>query len=267
MSRSNPTLTNLAAHFFEWKGGEGKLQWYNKETEQNVPVKLPFEFMVLDELATIKGYNKAMQQGFWSNEVRNISKDTIYVRTKNGPFEAGIYNNLTQTRSKGGKYAKSIYIAHKGEGGAWMIGNIQATGSALSAWIEFSKTHAVETGKITMKRGAKAESPVGEFYPPEFSWSKITDEEDAEAVKLDKELQIYLSQYLAQPKGDEDQLELAEDFHEVGKATPEQVAEFEKRKASHSRSAKQESEPLPTEPDEVIDDIGDEPINLNDIPF
>lgn len=264
MSRSNPTLTNPAQHFFEWKGSAGKLQWYNKESEKNVEVRLPFEFLVLDELATIVGYNKRDESGFWSNEVRNIKKDVLYVRTRRGPFEAELYENLTQTLKSGGKYAKSIYIAHKGEGGQYMLGNIKASGSALSAWIEFSKKHATQSGKIIMKRGPKQQAPTGEFYPPIFEWVKASDEENDEAVSLDRDLQIYLNQYLTAPKVDDD----AQGIEEPGQATPEQIADYDdrRRKAGHANA---DDEPLPEPPgdDVVIEDIGDEPINLDDIPF
>jgi hypothetical protein len=254
MSLSNPTLTNPAQHFFEWKGAAGKLQWYDKENKKNVDVKLPFTFIVLDQLNTIAGYNKQMESGFWSNEVRNVSKDELYVRTAKGPFEAGIYANLTQTRSKGGKYAKSIYIAHK-IGNDWVLGNIQATGSCLSAWIEFTKAHAVDSGKVIMKQGAKQTAPTGEYYPPEFTWEKWEPEEYDAAIVLDKELQIYLTQYLATQR-DEDGREVTDDTL----ATPEQVADFEKRKASAQKPVSADI------PDQVFDPT-DDPIDLNEIPF
>jgi hypothetical protein len=255
MSRSNPTLTNPAEHFFEWSGSKGLLQWWDKENQKNVQVKLPFEFLVLDELATITGYSKYLESGYWSNEVRNISKDELFVRTKKGPFEAGLYANLAQTRAKGGKYAQSIYLAHK-IGDEWVIGNIKAHGSALSAWIEFSKSHATETGKITMTRGEKESAPTGEYYPPLFSWAKSSHEEDEVAKDLDRELQIYLNQYLATPKGETD-LSPDDDLETIGKATPEQEADFEKLKAEKK---------APHE-DTVVTDIDDEPVNLDDIPF
>lgn len=266
MSRSNPTLTNPAQHFFEWKGGAGKLQWYNKEAEKNVEVRLPFEFLVLDELATITGYNKRDESGFWSNEVRNIKKDTLYVKTRRGPFEAELYENLTQSLKSGGKYAKSIYIAHKGEGGQYMIGNLKAHGSALSAWIEFSQKHAVETGKVVMKRGEVQHTPKGDdYYPPVFEWAQTEEAENEEAIRLDKELQIYLSQYLAAPKDGEDE-STPENYDDLGKATPEQQADYENRRKAASRS-RSSAEPEPKKDDIVREDIGDEPVNLDDIPF
>lgn len=258
MSLSNPTLTNPAQHFFQWGGSQGLLTWWNKEEKKNVQVKLPFEFIVLDELATITGYSKQNESGFWANEVRNISNDELYVRTKKGPFEAGLYASLAQTRAKGGKYAKSIYLAHK-VNGEWIIGNFKAAGSALSAWIEFSKAYNVQSGKVVMTRGEQQDAPTGKFYAPEFKFEKWTDEEYGAALNLDKELQIYLSRYLSAPKVDDDGFG-TESLSTT--ASPEEVADFERRKAS----AASDDTP-PAQPDVIVEDLGDEPINLDDIPF
>lgn len=264
MSRSNPQLTNPAEHFFEWRGGKGMLTWYDKEKQENIPVRMPFEFLVLDELSTITGYSKQNESGFWANEVRNVQNDEMYVRTKKGPFEAGLYGNLAQTRAKGGKYAKSIYIAHK-IGDNWVMGNFKASGSALSAWIEFTKTLSrglLETGKVVMKRGKAQDAPTGQFFAPEFEWVESTEEEDAIAKELDQELQIYLSKYLSAPKVDEDGRGIEEPAH----ATTEQLADFDKRKAAAGWSDKM-SPADEKSTDVVIEDIDDEPINLDDIPF
>lgn len=262
MSRSNPQLVNPAEHFFRWAGSKGLLQWYDKEKQENIKVKLPFEFLVLDELATISGYNKQLAQGYWSNEVRNVMSDELFVKTKNGPFEAGLYANLAQTRAKGGGYTQSIYLAHK-IGDKWVIGNFQASGSALSAWIEFRKTlgrGALETGKVIMTRGEQQESPVGIFYAPSFKYVKADADENEEAIKLDRELQVYLSQYLAQPKVDEDARGTEEPEHTTPTADPAPAA---KPISRSNPPADPDTLPLPHE----IEDLDDEPINLDDIPF
>lgn len=263
MSLSNPTLTNPAQHFFQWSGSLGQLTWYDKENKKNVQVKLPFSFIVLDQLATITGYSKSDESGFWSNEVRNIKKDELFVRTKKGPFEAGYYDNLTQTMKRGGKYAKSIYIAHK-IGEEWVIGNIKAHGSALSAWIEFTKIHNAEKGKISMAKGEAQDAPTGRFYPPAFTFEKWSDEEYQTAVKLDRELQIYLSQYLSTPKVDDDGYSMGEPTDTPG-ATKEQLQDFEQRREKGLQPAKR-AEPVLNDPF-VDEEISDEPINLDDIPF
>ena len=64
MSRSNNVeLKNPATRFFEWKGETGGFRYYDKEIDNEdgtkgarVQVSLPFYFLVLDTLATVKGY-------------------------------------------------------------------------------------------------------------------------------------------------------------------------------------------------------------------
>lgn len=267
MSLSNPVLTNPAKHFFEWKGQAGVLSWYDKENQKNVAVKLPFEFIVLDQLSKITGYSKTDESGIWSNEVRSIMNDVLYTRTKKGPLEAKIYGDLGQTIKKGGKYAKSIYIAHKGEGGQWMIGNLTVVGSSLSAWIEFTKHHSVEKGMVVMTKGNQMEAPTGVYFPPVFQTKAWEDEDYHAAVELDRELQVYLSKYLTAPKVDDEGYGTNEPAHasDAAGATPEQQADFENRKAA--AQAKPVPTTQPTADNVSIEDFQDEPINLDDIPF
>jgi hypothetical protein len=233
MSRSNPTLTNPAQHFLTWK--DGRLSWYSKERDARVPVKFPFEFMVIDQLATITGYSKRDKSGYWSNEVRNVTKEEFIVRTKHGIAQSGLYKELADIRAKGAKYAKSIYIVHKvGEG--YIIGNIKASGSALTAWIEFSDTCKVEHGKIRLT-GAKQETgELGDYFSPVFEWDHTTPEEDQIAIDMDSELQAYLRQYFIAAAIDrENMVEEGGIDSNLGKATPEQIADYEQKRKAGKR--------------------------------
>lgn len=269
MSFSNPTLKNPALHFFEWKGSEGKLQFYDKENKVNVSVPLPFEFIPIDQLATITGYSKTAQSGYYSNEVRSSVKDEFVVKIKGQTVFTGLYKNdqgIAQV-PKGAGFTASIYIVHKNKAGEYIIGNIKANGSALGAWIEFNKNNIVGNGKAVMTRGAKQSSPVGDFYAPEFKYERLTSEDFKAAMDADKELQIYLNQYLSAPKTDEHDSNVDQS---VGFATPEQVAEYEQRKAAKLDTSPDPmagvhaSNPMATDP---VYDVGEEPINLDDIPF
>jgi hypothetical protein len=198
MSRSNPTPTNPAKKFFKWSGSKGQLVYYDKEKQLEVEVKLPFEFLVLDQLSTITGFSKPEKSGYWSNEVRSTVKEELTVKTATGTKYVGLYKNdqgIVQI-PKGAKYAKSIYLAFK-EGDEFVIGNLKASGSALTAWIELSNRKVVELGKITITGSEVVDGDLGEYHVPTFEWSNATAEEDDAAKKLDKELQIYLSQYLS----------------------------------------------------------------------
>lgn len=228
MSRSNPTQTSPSRKFFDWSGGKGQLHWYDKEKQEKVEVRLPFEFLVLDELATITGYCDQDQSRYWSNEVRSVAKEEFIVKTSKGIKEAGLYSNLADVRSKGAKYAKSIYIAYK-EGDEYVIGNIKAYGAALTAWIEFGKTCKVENGKVVLTGKEEAKKGATTYFVPKFEYLSATADENEIAIDLDRELQAYLTKYFSV-----DHTEPAQAIKDVG----------------------------------LVDDIDeDEVIDLSDIPF
>jgi hypothetical protein len=270
MSRSNPRLSNPAVRKYEWAGGKGILAFYDREQKKVRQVKLPTEFLPLDQLSTIVGYNKTMKQGYWANEVRNTVEDMLYVRTKQGPFEAGLYQDLTQSRSKGGKFAKVVYAAALVDG-EFQIVKFVFAGSALSAWIEFANANNVENGKVIIERGDQQESDVGPFFPPKFTFTHADPDENGQAMALDRELQQYLLHYLNTPQVDDD-AHGYDDSNDNGFATPEQKRDFEnKRRAAFGDNpgdtTEEEDDSNISGDDIVIDDLGDEPINLDDIPF
>lgn len=241
MSRSQPNLTNPAHRFFEWNGAIGEVYYYDKEAKKQFTVPLPFEFLVLDELSTITGFNDDAQSRYWSNEVRNISKDQLRV----GLFGKGIKyigRYMDDQRIKqvppDANYTKSVYIAFK-ENDEWVLGNIKFAGAALRAWIDFTKHNKVQNGKTLLTGFTEGKKGIVKFAIPTFEYTSSSSDEDEIAVTLDKALQIYLSQYLAQP--------LIEDTEDApiqsdeprndsfntddGKASPEKIAEFEQLKA------------------------------------
>lgn len=262
MSRSNPTLTNPSRHFIEWVGSKGQLSWYNKEKKENIPIKIPFEFMVLDELATIKGFSKRLNNSYYSNEVRSIMKEEFIVKVAGNVIQTGLYKDLADVRAKGAKYTKSIYIAHK-VGTEYIIDNFNAGGSALSAWIEFSQNNVVTNGKVrlTGSTHVPAANGISEYYIPTFEYVSASPEENEVAIALDKELQIYLNQYLAVAQFDR---ATQDDVQVQDKATQDR---FNTNVSEEDVARVQASNPMATE-DVVIEDLDpEEPINLDDIPF
>lgn len=195
MSRSNPTPTNPAKRFFKWSGSKGQLVYYDKEKQEEIEVKLPFEFLVLDQLATITGYCEQDQSNYWSNEVRSVAKEELTVRTSKGTKEVGLYKDLTEVRSKGAKYAKSVYVAYL-DGDDFVIGNLKASGAALTAWIELSNKYVLDNGKVRLTGSEEGKKGATTYFIPKFEWVPSEVVEDEAAIKLDKELQQYLNQYL-----------------------------------------------------------------------
>lgn len=273
MSRSTTTMENPAKYHFEWKAGVGKLQWYNKEKQVTVDIPLPFELYPLDELHTVGGYDSMSKSGFYSNEVKDIVRDELVVRSfKGGEQYRGTYkvNGIVQM-PKGAKYAKSVYFSMKEKDGQWVIGHMKLVGSAATAWIEFSQElwkgdkQRPEHGKVVIEAGELVQGQT-DYYPPVFEYLEAEPEADEAAKKLDFDLQTYLDAYLKAPKGEpvDPREEAAGEQTDpaLAPATPEQQADFEQRKVAQTKR----TEPL------TANNLGEhfpneEPISLDDIPF
>lgn len=220
MSRSNPNAANAnpTTRWFEWRGADGKLQYFDKskgDGEENVEVPLPFRFMVLDQLNTVSGYHKK-KGGITANEVRDIS-DTLHVRffkgadIATGPW-AAIKKDVAFEK---GSFTKSCYIAFK-DGDELKIGNIRMSGCALGPWIEFGKSagKSLEEKGVILTKGERDTSGTVDFTPPEFSIMEISEETNAKATELDRKLQEFLKGYLAKgaPSKGSDRLPGEEDY-------------------------------------------------------
>lgn len=239
MSRSNPTTTNPATKFFSWAGGDGELVYYDKELEKRVVQKTPFEFMVLDELSTITGWCDEDESGYWSNEVRNIKKDELTVKTSKRTWSVDVYDNLADVRAKGAKYAKSVYIAYK-DGTQLAIGNIKMSGAALTAWIEFTKKTDVYKCAVVLKGKSDVQTKgKTEYYLPVFESNKVSPDTNEHAVELDRELQEYLRVYFSVKESDNDK----------------------------THGSLSDEVPLSAYDDGDMSEADHEPVSLEDIPF
>lgn len=216
LSRPSNRTPNPATRHFEWKGKDGHLQYYDKEAKENVIVKLPFKFLLLDRLATVTGYNKKLKSGIYSNEVRDTRSDPFIVKVFSGGIAAeGVWAEIKDkvtSRAMGGCFASNCYIAFR-DGKELALGALKLSGCALGPWFEFEKLHRktvanpfAPDGKrieelhakaIVINKGKPNEEGEIAFVPPLFSLVDKTAETHAAAMKLDDELQEYLDGYFA----------------------------------------------------------------------
>ena len=194
---SQPT-TNPATKFFEWKSNEKTFVYYDKETKTNVTVPLPFKFLVLDELHTIKGWNDATESGIYANEVKFISRDEMVVKPfKGNEIARGLYKDIKEkAKAAGGHYVKSIYIML--EDGS--IANLQLKGAACQAWGDFTskgKQRLLDEW-VSVVGFDEAKKGSVKYTTPIFGYlASIGDAENDLANEAFNTLEAYLKTYLA----------------------------------------------------------------------
>jgi hypothetical protein len=224
MSRSNPTdaVRNPSTRWFEFASGVdgGFVRYYDKDAEKQIPLGDAenggkFVFILLDELATVKGWHDPSESSIFANEVRDTRQDTLVVKSfKGGELASGLYANIKdRIVAVGGHFVSSCYIAYK-DGADLKLGNIRFKGAALSAWMDFKKecpskkdasgksvkAYYVDAVKI---EGFEQQRKGGTtFRVPKFSLAPLSADTNLQAIALDGELQAFLSDYLKRPRSE-----------------------------------------------------------------
>lgn len=228
MSRSNPSdnTPNPSTRWFEWHGSSdgGVVRHYDKESKSTIVDKLPFTFIVLDELARVSGWHEPSESGIFSNEVRDTRQDVMVVRSyKGGDLAVGLYAMIRdRVAAIGGHFEASIYIAYKGDEGTGLrLGNISFKGAALAKWMEFRRAHRADLYKQAVGIYGYTEGKKGSvvYRVPQLRLQTVGEASNAEAIKLDEELQAYLKGYLSRTRDDQ-----ARAFTEAKKANGEAPA-------------------------------------------
>lgn len=206
MSRANPNagVTNPSTRWFEWRGGDGVIRWYDKTKKESIDIpvdkKKPFRFIVLDVLATVSGYNKKRKSGIYSNEVRDTRTDPLIVKFfEGGTIAEGLWADIKDkvVANKGG-FSAVCYIAFK-DGPDLKIGGIKFKGCSLGPWFEFQKAHRndIDTKGVAIV-GSEADTTGDvEFKKPIFGIVEISPETNQAAGLLAQELAKFHTAYFS----------------------------------------------------------------------
>lgn len=189
--------SNPATKFLEWKSNDKCFEYYDKEAQKKVQVPLPFKFLVLDELHTIKGWNDASESSIYSNEVKYISKEPMTVKPfKGNEIAKGLYKDIKdKVVTAGGHYTKSIYIML--EDGT--LANLQLKGSAVQKWGDFTqKTRNRLTDEwVIVSKALEGKKGAVKFFTPDFGFANsLSGEEALKADTCFDILESYLKSYL-----------------------------------------------------------------------
>lgn len=208
MSRSNPQANapSPAVRWFEWNGETGGVRYYDKDAKANVDVPLPFTFLLLDELASVRGWDDSSQSGIYSNEVRDTTKDVLVVKTfKGGTIAEGYYKAIKdRVNTRGASFVANCYVAVKLPEGLSLC-SLRFKGSALGAWMEFRKAHRNELYDSAVRITGFTEGKKGRitFRMPVFEPHEVSEETNRAALALDVILQSYLDGYLQRKTRDQ----------------------------------------------------------------
>lgn len=234
MSRSNPTvnISHPASRWIEWNGAKGTLRYFDKEINNpanpdkkgaNVTIQQPFAFLVLDELAAVRGWHKPSKSNITSNEVRDTREQPFLVRSfKGGPIANGLYAQIKEKIAfAGGYYQSNVYIGFKNASGVLDLAVLQLNGAALKSWMDFRKKagKSLYEKAVFINGSTKGQTGDVEFHMPIFGQKDVTPPVEEAAIKLDAEvLQPYLKEYFAKgvTQAAEHKHEEAHEDHEQG---------------------------------------------------
>jgi len=198
--------SNPATKFLNWKSNDKCFSYYDKDKEENVSVPLPFKFLVLDELASVKGWSDSLTGTIVSNEVKFISKEPMTVKCyhKNVKGEKatteiakGLYKDIKEkVNSAGAKYHKSIYVML--EDGT--LANIQLKGASVQKWGEFTQKtkNRLPEEWVVVEKAVDGKKGAVKFTTPDFKFlCSLNDDEMSLADDVFNVLEAYLKTYLA----------------------------------------------------------------------
>ena len=210
MSLSNPKAENPVTKWIEFKGSTGKFQYWDKATESNIELPLnKIGFIVLDELNTISGYHSSAEAGIYSNEISDLSHETLTVKVFKANIQiTGLYKDIKDNiKAIGGKFTKSVYAALITGKDSLELVNFKMSGSGFGGWLDKHINLLKQGVKVTgLKDGEKGAT---KFKIPVFEGFEMPENLRLKAVDMDKELQEYLKQYKSK------QIETAEVVNEV----------------------------------------------------
>lgn len=230
--------SNPATKFISWKSNDKCFSYFDKaiaeslkgasdeeiKEKANVKIQLPFRFLVLEELASVKGWSDALTGNIVSNEVKFISKEIMTAKCyhKNAKGERatteiakGLYKDIKdRVNTAGAKYHKSVYVML--EDGS--LANIQLKGACVGKWGEFSQKarNRFPDEFVICEKVIDGKKGAVKFTTPEFKFERSLNEQEASMADDAFEiLESYLKTYLT--KGEPTTVE------EIEVEDPEQI--------------------------------------------
>ena len=181
--------------YLQWDSAERTFKYWNKEASKNEYIKIPANFVVLKEMATITGFHEPTQSGIYSNEVAavNLKTQELTVKTGKGLVIAkGIYGDIKPIlATSGAKFATSVYALLNGE-----LVCLKLAGSSFSAWYDFVAENRKQflSNSIDILSVEDKKKGATKYTQPVFTLGKaIDDATNSKAESAYTELVSYMN--------------------------------------------------------------------------
>lgn len=210
LDRPQQESTRIADRYYEWSSNDQCLKYYNGEENVLVPLDNE-EFILLEHYHVVKGFHQASSSGITSNEVFQISKEPMKVRSfKGGLIAEGLYKDNKQViNNAGGKYHRSIYavdsrgeivnIAFKGSALGGAKSDKAADGKEHKGWSDFynDNNQSIWQGAFKLGPAIACKSGNVTYSIPNFQMGSkfTTDVYDNVVMPAAKKLQDYMDNY------------------------------------------------------------------------
>lgn len=198
---------NPAKFFASWDSTNKQFSFWDKVNKVDIMLPLPFAFIPLYKMTTLKGYNHKEGKSYWSNEVKDLSTEKFIVKSKNLATKeiktefVGLYSEIKTLIDGRANYTESLYVGVKDNAGVLQLANLQISTSALKPWITFIKSNDISKIAVQVASFTNEKNGSVNFTSPVYSALPVTPKMDAEAGVLQKQVKEYIAGYLSAQAG------------------------------------------------------------------
>lgn len=211
MSFSKPKAQKPYSKVIKWKGSDGGsfVYW---DGENEVPVDFD-EFIVLEEMSMITGWNNTEKKNVWSNEVLDLSSQEMKVRLGDNVFATGLYSDIKEAiQAKKGKFTIVLYALYRDE-----IVRVLLAGSGCGGYIDKGFNPMSKQCGVKWIGSVEGQSGTVTFWSPTFAELPLSSSQMDAAVKACDVVEAWVasgSQSTDQPENDdeEEQADPADDY-------------------------------------------------------
>lgn len=165
----NVGVQSPVTKYIEWSSNDKGFKYYDKEKGEKVDVKMPLEFILMDDMLGVSGGEMDDNDVFHpvrSGIVAHVGK-TLSVKKDGQTFITGKWADIKdKVKAEGGRYTSYAYAILGDE-----LVCFKLAGAALASWFEKGNG-----AKITVKKSEEKKKGAVKYYSPIFEAEELSDD-------------------------------------------------------------------------------------------